>query len=452
MNYFQHRYLTLIGHVQSGKTNEEIQYCYNSVKHLNTPVIFLTRNIKADQLQLLDRFQQYKFEYPIKILHTIDSDTALSILDSVGVLILLCNHHQLTKINDILKNYYGIYNVCIDEVDFSIKKRNSPIDRLITELKNKAHHILGATATPIAVFTREKVSIVKKMEPNKNYHSFETLHIQHIVPCIRKLDPFFPRCDHETIETIYNTLLQKDHCMLLHSVVYEKHLMYRIQEYISDVFPTFTVLVYNGDGIKVICNSRKSDVPFADTKEMNRYNQLVLRYFKVKSGNNTFHYFKNYSISEVLQILVDDPYHKHTHISIVAGLLASRGISFVSSDYSLHLTDQYVYKSGYAHGENILQSLRILGCYKDTVPLTLWCSKGLLGAIIEQNKIVHNLVDGLQNNTNWMCKMQTICISSKPNNPLTRPTLFKLQKQKEKGYYLDIETENENENEFVVPM
>ena len=47
-SYFDTKYLTLIGHVQSGKTIEEINYCYSSVNR-KIPVIFIVRNITADQ-------------------------------------------------------------------------------------------------------------------------------------------------------------------------------------------------------------------------------------------------------------------------------------------------------------------------------------------------------------------------------------------------------------------
>ena len=101
--------------------------------------------------------------------------------------------------------------------------------------------------------------------------------------------------------------------------------------------------------------------------------------------------FENYNISEVLQILKNDPIHNHQFISIISGHLASRGISFVSSDYSLHLTDQYFSPGTNTHGENLLQSLRILGCYKDNNPLTLWCSEQTWKLIVQQNNFINNL-------------------------------------------------------------
>ena len=58
MNYFDCKYLTLVGHVQSGKTHEEINYTYQSVEN-GFPVIFIVRNITADQLQLVARIHEF---------------------------------------------------------------------------------------------------------------------------------------------------------------------------------------------------------------------------------------------------------------------------------------------------------------------------------------------------------------------------------------------------------
>ena len=439
MDYFDHRYLALVGHVQSGKTNEEISYCYNSIEHHNTPVVFLTRNIIADQLQLRDRFQSFNIDTTLLSHSTLDE--GVRVLQSTGIIILLCNQYQLHRMKQILLKYNGKYNMCIDEVDFSIKNKNSKIDILLSELKQNASHILGATATPVAVLSHDKPSIIKKMNPGSHYYGIDTLNINFVDPCIIQKE--LPLCDSECMGDIYDSLLEKDHAFLLHTVVKKKEVHKKLQNYLSDLYKSFTVITYNGDGIRVICNSRKSTKPLADKKSLNNYNQLINKYFILQeySDSPLIHLFKNYSISEVLQILVDDPEHNHTHISIISGNLASRGISFVSTDYTLHLTDQYLYINKTTHGENLLQSLRILGCYKDNKPLTLWCSKKTWESILEQNTIVNNLVNGLDNSKEWMYKLKTIYIN-KPKNPLTRPKLKINLNKNENNYYIDLNEED----------
>jgi hypothetical protein len=414
------KYLALVGNVQSGKTNEELKYCFQSTIVHKIPVIFIVRNISADQLQLVHRINDFNNKNSsnlnCKILSHINTNV-MDFLNNCGIIILLCNCPQLKKIKNVLSDYHGKYNLCIDEADFSLKTKNfaSKIDFYLSNLKERANHILGATATPIAMFSGDKfISKVKKLTPNENYCGLESLYVRYINSNISR----DPKSDNLAINEIYSTLLQRSNTILLHTVSKYKTFHASLLNYLSNLFPQFTLLTYNGNGIKVICKDRKSNVLLAKPKAVNNYGQLINKYFYVDG----VHYFVNYSISEVLQILKDDPWHNHSHISIIAGHLASRGISFVSSDYSLHLTDQYFVPGEKTHGENYLQSLRILGCYKDPCTLTLWCKRDTWRRIIEHNNIIDNLVKCSDNNSKWFEELQKVRVP-RPDTPLTRPRL-----------------------------
>ena len=444
MSYLDSKYLTLVGHVQSGKTNEEINYCYTSINK-GYSVIFLVRNITADQLQLSMRISEFNqtVDVPLKV-KILSHGSVESIAESMemkSIIILLCNRIQLKKMKEVLKIYKGDYNVCIDEVDFSIKSKNneSESDVVLSQIKKGANHILGATATPIAVFTTQKeVTKFIKLKPNKRYHGVESLNVNYIENYITN----DPRSDVDTINQIYSNLLEKDSAVLLHSVTKKRKNHLSLMWFTSDLFPTFTYIIYNGDGIQVLCKNRKPKY-FAKNRSVNRYGQNILKYNLLKRNNHYIHFFENYSISEVLQLLVNDPFYDHKFISIISGHLASRGVSFVSSDYSLHLTDQYFNAGPQTHGENYLQSLRILGCYNDTIPLTLWCSERSWNRIIEHNKIINNIVNNIDNDSQWLTKIQEIMIN-KPTSPLTRPKLTtKFRKISKQHFSLEI-SDDEN--------
>ena len=178
------KYLALVGHIQSGKTNEEINYCFSSVNHYKTSVIFIVRNVTADQIQLHSRFENLPVKLPVKLLNEIITvEEAVEFLKSTGIIILLCNTNQLLKIKKILKIYQGDYNLCIDEVDFSIKTKDlvTSTDMLMEDVKNSANHILGATATPFALFLNERnITKFKKMKPSRNYNGIESLDVKYI--------------------------------------------------------------------------------------------------------------------------------------------------------------------------------------------------------------------------------------------------------------------------------
>ena len=436
MNYFESKYLTLVGHVQSGKTNEEISYCYTSINN-GFPVLFLTRNIKADQLQLSARISEFNKTVAnplkVKILSHGSISEIVKSMEQNYIIIFLCNRFQLKKIKEILTIYTGDYNLCIDEVDFSIKSKNneSESDYILSQIKKSANHILGATATPVAVFTTQKdMTKIIKLKPNKRYHGIESLNIEFVDNYITN----DPRSDTVTINQIYSNLLEKKSAFLLHSVTKKRKNHSSLMNYVSELFPTFTYIIYNGDGIQVLCKNRENK-SFAKKISINKYGQNINKYHNFE---NFFHFFQNYSISEVLQLLVDDIYHKHTHISIISGHLASRGVSFVSSDYSLHLTDQYFNAGKQTHGESYLQSLRILGCYNDNLPLTLWCSERSWNRILQHNKLINNIVNNIDNNKNWLLKIKEIIIS-KPDSPLTRPNLIsKFRKISNEHFALDL--------------
>jgi hypothetical protein len=442
INYFDCKYLTLVGHVQSGKTNEELCYAHDSIKS-GLPVIFLVRNITADQLQLVTRISEFNknnlcnLNYKI-LSHGTVHQIAKS-MEEKNLIILLCNRFQLQKMRVVLKIYQGDYNLCIDEVDFSIKSKK-PVtlyDTILDQIKNGANHILGATATPIAVFTTQSdLCKVVKLKPSKQYQGIESLNINYVDNFITK----DPRSDQKTINEIYSSLLEKNRAVLLHTVTKRRKNHNILMNYISCIYPEFTYIVYNGDGIRVVCKNRPV-VHFTNHKGINKYHQNILRYNII---NNEVHFFENYSISEVLQILVNDSLYQHTHISIIAGTLASRGVSFVSTDYTLHLTDQYFHAGYQTHGENYLQALRILGCYNDKLPLTLWCSDRTWSRILEHNKLINNIVNCVNNNKNWLSKIKNVVLS-KPKSPLTRPKLTtKFRKISNDHFALDLE-ESENE-------
>lgn len=420
MNYFDCKYLTLVGHVQSGKTHEEINYTYQSIEN-GFPVIFIVRNITADQLQLVARINEFnkmvKNAIKVKILNCCTLEEIVKSMENKSATILLCNSTQLRKMREILKIYQGGYHVVIDEVDFSIKSKttdDSATEHFLRQIKNGANHILGATATPVAVFTTEKnVDKIVKLSPSKNYRGIESLNVEFV-------DNFVtndPRSDTATINKIYNTLLNKTKAVILHNVTRKRKNQINLTTFISGLFPSFTYIIYNGDGIKVVCKNREP-IAFTNPRSINQYGQNILRYHLLPD----LHFFENYSISEVLQLLVDDPYYSHTHISIISGNLASRGVSFVSSDYSLHLTDQYFNPGSQTHGESYLQSLRILGCYQDNNPITLWCNERTWNRIVQHNDIINNLVNNVHNDSQWLSKIKNVIVS-KPDNPLTRPKL-----------------------------
>lgn len=86
------------------------------------------------------------------------------------------------------------------------------------------------------------------------------------------------------------------------------------------------------------------------------------RYCRI--NRNRMKFPPNTPLSEIMDVVAS-----YSHIVIFALRLASRGLSYVTSDYSRHITHQIVKDKPYI---NYIQSMRILGNYKDTNPLHIY--------------------------------------------------------------------------------
>lgn len=93
---------------------------------------------------------------------------------------------------------------------------------------------------------------------------------------------------------------------------------------------------------------------------------VLLTSEKIMLLNNQKRYVKQKSISKII-----DSLQEHKHIIFIANRLSNRGLSYVSSDYTRHLTCQITRIR--TNVTSFLQSLRILGIYncKDKLNLEL---------------------------------------------------------------------------------
>ena len=130
--------------------------------------------------------------------------------------------------------------------------------------------------------------------------------------------------------------------------------------------------------------------------------------------------FLNYELSEILQAIKDK---KFTHISLITGKLASRGLSVVSKDYKLHLTDQYYIPSLNVNGETLIQGLRILGCYDDKKQLNIWCPIYVYYQILNCKKIMDKYINSFENKELNNKLINSVSFNNKPLIKMTRPQI-----------------------------
>lgn len=376
--------ILLIGHVQSGKTIELLAYCWWSIFVLKTSVIVFVRNFKIDITQLVERICIFNQTIVIDSaffleIHNEESEQLIKQVDKQVdkqvVFIRLQNHIQATKMLKIIREKNLRYHLCIDEADYAVKstKNISKFECYMKYIEKGSSHTLVATATPFAVLAvKKEITKVLRLTEPKDYKNLEMVnkkfvHVNFPISQVPHEDP--------NLDIIYPQFLKKKHGIMFHLVTRKKGFQMCIMEKLASMFKKLTVLVYNGDGA------------FIQTNDNHRLNYNGINYSIKQSTNGRFcHWIRKIQLNKVLQILKEDTV-KHNHIVIIGGNMISRGVSVVSEDYKWHLTDQYFHPSKSSHGENIIQSLRILGKYNDNLSLTLWCTPDTWNDILEQMEI-----------------------------------------------------------------
>jgi hypothetical protein len=361
--------ILIAGCVQSGKTNELLSYCWWSIFVCRRMIIFLTRNIKADTNQLIDRIKFFNENFIKNPDLFIEISAPLS--KKIGIVISMANYSRINTLNIVLSEVK--FNLCIDEVDTTIKsrtKKNSSykMESVFKKLEEKSSHQVGATATQFAVFAGRISSLDKvlKMKNPRNYYGIDKLKLKFVT-----VHPDFLAYENAHLDSnipiIYDQLMKRQEgFVMLHSTTKIKDIQYLVASRIYRDYPSITTLVINGNGIKFYC----------------------------KDNNISPEIYKNLKINDALQMI-----KSHPRIAIVAGNIASRGVSFVSSDYNRHITDQYYVPSKTTHGESLLQGLRILGCYSDNKKLRLWCEKNVWACINQHYRILNKIVDATSNSS-----------------------------------------------------
>src|SRR3989338_794024 len=405
-NFKTRKYEIIVSGVQTGKTAEMLAYCWRAIYSNYGSVIFIVRNVKADEKQLLERIYQFndkmkkleKLEETfgnlklrsIQVASSTDAELKEAIRKGRYIITALCNASQIGKLNNIIDESHR-FNICIDELDFSIKSselRNllpSALEVPLRELKKKASHMIGATATPFAVYSSDReFDKVHILSPTSNYKGIESIHHHSIID------------NNDTAHfKVYRDFLERSYGderpgIILDVCSKKKVHHHNLRTQLSKWYSKLCVISYNGDGIIVsLPKERRSVVP--------SFSEIMKESFLEFTVKDDEYIFENASICEVLQCLKDDLNYTYTHISIISGHLASRGISFVSSDYKWHLTDQILLPSRKPHGEGLLQSMRIFGKYNDDQKLRLFCSNKTWSYIKNQYKILEKLTTSLNN-------------------------------------------------------
>ena len=294
------QYILIEGNVQSGKTNEIVNYINNENHKYKVLVL---QNSKLVLKQYITRFKNVNIRFQVITKHT------KSIKEN---LIILINNAQ--RYNHFQRlNQNKPYILMIDEADMCIN--SCPL---------RGYKNVHITATPYNFKRKHLVEYdrVIRVPKNVDYYNFDQM--QTIV-------------NDNTAEAIFE-FLGTDNGMLLINRFSSITTMNTIADHMSNLF---TISSFN--------------IPIVVLTSVKKY----------YLNGECVRLPQNVSISHII-----DKFKDYKHVVFIANRLASRGVSFVSSDYSRHLTHQITrIKTSMA---NFVQGVRLLGVYKDKPVLRLY--------------------------------------------------------------------------------
>jgi len=422
------------GLVQSGKTEYMIclmLYMLTSGKS----VVMIVRNIEDDRVQFCKRFEEFKKKYQdhfedFKDIFLIDNVLKYKKYDErPSIYLLLDNQSNIKKMNEILLKTDVRYVTIFDEADF-VDSGNGIKAKYYDILKVRSSKIFWVSATIMDMLVKEEgISgdniIFLNPSDKKNYKGIINNRIKMItIPASKyvgsvnddvfECNPYFYSFLEEykskegfSLKDYYHPricLVNLSHCI---------EPLEKAQLKIGMDYPELSVIVYNSPGLVFQKGSKR------------------IRGEDVNCCN----------VSSFLQYLKDGG-EEHTHIIIMSGYMAGRGISFVSEDYKWHLTDEYMVVSKTADEPELIQKVRLQGIYRDDIQLTLYTTEDAQKDLLKASYRIEELSKACKDNLEESKKLLTEIPVSREKftkRDMTKNVSAKMNKVKHNiGWSLDI--------------
>ena len=357
------KYTVIKGHVQSGKTNFMI--CASALfVSMGYSVVHLLRDRTSDRDQIHDRLLRFQedhnkaFGQTMTVIKT--AGAGAKSVNQPRIYLSLCNNTSVTKVLSIVTASDRPYILFIDEVDCVDSGDATQKYKAIQDMKKAAYCVFGVSATIMDPLGKENITsknIILLGTDSKHgvYKGLDRVQLLEIDDKCKYtgavdsdlfeedkglavfIDEFVER---QPIR--YVTMTHPNICLV--NICRAKVPCFKAQVDLGKSHPNLVTIVYNGDGVS-------------------------FRQGKTASKERT-------TISKFLQKLKDNGgVAKYPHIMIFAGDLAGRCISFVSEDYTWHLSDQRLLISSSCDEPELIQKIRLCGVYNDDIPLRLYTTK-----------------------------------------------------------------------------
>ena len=344
-------------------------------------VVHLLRDRTSDRDQIHGRLLRFQedhnkaFGQTMRVIKT--AGAGAKSVDSPQIYLALCNKPSVTKVLSIVNASKRPYVLFIDEVDFVDSGDATKKYEAIQDMKKGAYCVFGVSATIMDPLGKENITsknIILLGTESKHgvYKGLDRIQLLEIDSNCKYtglvdsnlfkedkglkafVDEFVTRQPIRYAKGTYPNI-----CLV--NICRTKGPCFKAQTDLGKTHPKLATIVYNGDGISF------------------------------RQGRTSFK--ERTTISSCLQKLKDNGgVAKYPHIMIFAGDLAGRCISFVSDDYTWHLSDQRLLISSTCDEPELIQKIRLCGVYNDDIPLRLHATKKTIAelrkAYLRQEEII----------------------------------------------------------------
>lgn len=395
------KYWLIYGKIQSGKTNHGLGIATLGIIDCRSTILIVP-NLTSYYHQWQNRAREFSQKCGVNIRtyfmgeasHRKDIEKTIGCRQRAALVIVLGNHIELTMINSIIsKQDHVVYQLLVDEADESYKKdvtRYAPQYQLLVE---RAAFVFGISGTTFKIwFTEHELftNNIIAIEPDENYKGVKTFDFielpKEVKPPGKSEDPH----DHdEYFEPFFYEQLSlsfANHPVIwLYKSSNVNSRQFLMQEYFMEHcdLNRWCSIAVNQLGVSIYHPSLENV-------------RLKIGGVKSKKDMRGIHKFSSLSIPTTLQWLkTNGGVDRFPHIIIFCGMMANRGMSFVSQDYQWHLTGQYLVTnlSSGPDCTNLLQYCRLCGVYPyDDIPLTFVTHKVVWDSIIKADALQDDLI------------------------------------------------------------
>ena len=337
---------------------------------------------------------------------------------SRNIYIEIGNASRIKKLFTKLKKIRKEYVLFIDEVDF-MDSENTKTAEELSKLKGEAYCVFGISATIMDPILKKEDSNLIVLSKPENYRGIESFNIvilpnknsvltkkvsnpieddtnlQNYLQTFANRKPYFVPIYNEChpVDTLIRTSLAKDPNRIILS-------------YIATHFPSIPCMFYSGGGtIELYLPTITTPIELADGKK-SKLQSLMSQDKNTEIDSRLFHYFTSTSPSFVKQWLYENGgVHTYTHIITIAGRLASRCISYGSSNFEQckaenklwwHLTEMYLSAASDTDQPELIQTagrLCVATPRGDNIPLTLYATEEVQEDLIKAYWLQEELID-----------------------------------------------------------